>query len=488
MQKVMFAVIGNAEPSMNCAATSRLKELCDQAGVEAILLRFTMAHESDFRLHILIDASGMTVVSLQSPELPGYGEQAKLSFDYALENGIDAVVILDDELRYPLELVWDLLEPVIHGKADMVLGIPVGDAVRPHSSPEGPRYLVQPGARFASRLLNGLTKAKLRGWHCGFRAYKVVSLGRLPYRCNASSRMFNTEIIIQYLLSGMSIAEVPVPGYRHQELGFTGKVRFALEMVRASALSVLHRMNLFYQRQFDLVEPIDVYGLKLGYASSHTMALEQVPAGSRVLDIGCGAGALADILQQRGCSVHGMDQHARVACPGLDGYTRLDLDVKRHSFQTAGYDRILLLDVLEHLRFPEKLLEHIRQGAAGSAKPLLVVSVPNVAFFIIRLRLLFGSFHYGKLGILDLTHTRLFTEGAIELLLRQTGYRVESVTGIPAPYPKAIGVGWFSRMLLAVNVGFIRVSRGLFSYQLLITARPLPCLRDFRPINGTQES
>jgi len=472
---------------MNCTAISRLKELCDQAGVEAILFRFALAQKGEFRSHVLRDASGMTLVTLESPEFPGYGEQAKLSFDYAQEHGIDAVVILDDELRYPLELVWDLLRPVLHGKADMVLGIPVGEAVRQHSSPDDPRYLVQPGARFTSKLLNGLTKAKLRGWHCGFRAYKVVSLGRLPYQCNASSRMFNTEIIIQYLLSGMSIAEVPVPGYRHQELGFAGKVRFAIEMVRASGLSVLHRMNLFYQRQFDLVEPLDVYGLKLGYASSHTMALEQVPHGSRVLDIGCGAGALADLLQQRGCSVHGLDQHAQLACPGLDDYTRLDLDVKRHSFQTAGYDRILLLDVLEHLRFPEKLLEHIRQGTAGSAKPLLVVSVPNVAFFIIRLRLLFGSFHYGKLGILDLTHTRLFTEGAIALLLRQTGYRVESVAGIPAPYPKAIGAGWLSRMLLAVNSGLIRVSRGLFSYQLLLTARPLPCLRDFNSVHESQK-
>lgn len=51
-----------------------------------------------------------------------------------------------------------------------------------------------------------------------------------------------------------------------------------------------------------------------------------------------------------------------------------------------------------------------------------------------------------------MTHTRLFTEGAIKLLLRQTGYSVESVVGIPAPHPKAIGNGFASRLLLAMNM------------------------------------
>ena len=481
MQKVLFAVIGNAETSMCADAAPQLRALCDEAGVEAVLLRFVPGRDGAFRLGVHPEAGGMLQVTLESPEALGYGERAKLSFDYALEQGLDAVVILDGELRYPLEVVRDLLGPVLRAEADMVLGIPARGKERAPTGPGLPRYLVQPGARFTSRLLNSLTKAKLRGWHCGFRAYNARTLARLPYGCNASSRMFNTEIIIQYLLCGLSIAEVPAPGYTHQGLGFWKKVRFALEMLRASGLSVLHRMSLFYQRQFDLVEPIDVYGLKLGYASSHTMALEQVPPGSRVLDIGCGDGSLAGILRQRGCTVYGMDQHEISACPGLDGYTRMDLDVKHHTFQAAGYDRILLLDVLEHLRFPEKMLEHIRQGAAGAVKPLLVISVPNVAFFIIRLRLLLGSFHYGKLGILDLTHTRLFTEAAIRQLLRQTGYSVESVAGIPAPYPKAIGDGWASRLLLTVNQWLIGLSRGAGSYQLLITARPRPCLRDFNP-------
>jgi len=241
MQKILFAVISNTEMLIGSESVLRLNELCREEDVEAVLFRCTLGRELDFNSSVSPEAPGMHLVTLQCPEQLGYGERVKLSFDYALEQCIDAVVILDDELRYPLEKVRELLRPVLRGEADMVLAIPAGEGGLQRASSSDPRYLVQPAARFTSKLLNSLTKAKLRGWHCGFRAYRVQSLARLPYRCNASSRMFNTEIIIQYLLSGMSIAEIPVPGYRHQRLKFAEKVRFAAEMVKGCCLSVRAR-------------------------------------------------------------------------------------------------------------------------------------------------------------------------------------------------------------------------------------------------------
>ena len=90
--------------------------------------------------------------------------------------------------------------------------------------------------------------------------------------------------------------------------------------------------------------------------------------------------------------------------------------------------------------------------------------------------LLLGFFNYGSRGILDLTHTRLFTFSTLESLFRQAGYQIEEVKGVPAPFALALGDGAIARFLLAVNKALIHLSKSLFSYQIFMVVRPLPSL------------
>ena len=53
-----------------------------------------------------------------------------------------------------------------------------------------------------------------------------------------------------------------------------------------------------------------------------------------------------------------------------------------------------------------------------------MLSTGNIGFFVTRLMLLFGQFNYGKRGILDMTHTRLFTFTSLRRLLEQSGFRI----------------------------------------------------------------
>ena len=57
-----------------------------------------------------------------------------------------------------------------------------------------------------------------------------------------------------------------------------------------------HEMNLLYDRKFDVGQVEVTYDLKMGFASSHTFAVEAVQPGSHVLDIGCGQGYVAQEL------------------------------------------------------------------------------------------------------------------------------------------------------------------------------------------------
>ena len=107
----------------------------------------------------------------------------------------------------------------------------------------------------------------------------------------------------------------------------------------------------------------------------------------------------------------------------------------------------------------------------------LIVSTPNVAFWMTRLMLLFGFFNYGTRGILNVTHTRLFTFGTLRKLFEQAGYEIMETRGIPAPFPLALGeTSKIGRSLLGINNILIRFSKSLFAYQIFLIARPRPSL------------
>jgi hypothetical protein len=132
-----------------------------------------------------------------------------------------------------------------------------------------------------------------------------------------------------------------------------------------------------------------------------------------------------------------------------------------------------MLDVIEHLKDPEVFMEGLR-AAAGGRRPEIVLTTANIGFGITRFMLFLGHFNYGRKGILDRTHTRLFTFNSLKELFDQTGYTVLEVRGVPAPFPKALGDNVVGRFLVAANQLLIGISKGLFSYQIFIRARALP--------------
>jgi hypothetical protein len=142
----------------------------------------------------------------------------------------------------------------------------------------------------------------------------------------------------------------------------------------------------------------------------------------------------------------------------------------------GAFEYVLLLDVIEHLHSPEEFVDNLRRAGGKGSQPKVIVSTGNVAFLITRLMLLLGQFHYGPRGILDLTHTRLFTFGTVRGLFEQAGFWVDEVSGVPAPFPLALGDNFFSRTLLWLNRVLIHVSKSLFAYQIFMVVRPQPTL------------
>ena len=114
-----------------------------------------------------------------------------------------------------------------------------------------------------------------------------------------------------------------------------------------------------------------------------------VPTGSRVLDLGCGDGALLELLRrERGCSGYGVEiADANVLASARRGVDviQLNLDEGLAMFDDNSFDVVLQIDTLQHLRNTETMLvETARVGRVG------IVAFPNFAHWPNRLAVLRG--------------------------------------------------------------------------------------------------
>jgi SAM-dependent methyltransferase len=191
------------------------------------------------------------------------------------------------------------------------------------------------------------------------------------------------------------------------------------------------------------------------------------------MDLGAGPGHLAQQLVDRGCSVTLVDRLPPTQVPPRTGVLVRNLDADPLDLDLSRVDVILLLDVIEHLHEPERFLAALRRNLDHRPRTL-VLTTPNVAFVIQRLMLLTGQFNYGKAGILDRTHTRLFTFRSLRRLLVDSGLRIRGIRGVPAPFPKAVGQNALGMGLLRLNQALIRLSPAMFSYQIFVEAETTP--------------
>ena len=86
------------------------------------------------------------------------------------------------------------------------------------------------------------------------------------------------------------------------------------------------------------------------------------------------------------------------------------------------FDLILALDVLEHLKNPNRVLLQLAKMLSPTGT--IIVSVPNIARISVAVRLLFGKFEYADSGIMDQTHLRFFTAASAVKLMNLAGIEV----------------------------------------------------------------
>ena len=209
--------------------------------------------------------------------------------------------------------------------------------------------------------------------------------------------------------------------------------------------------------------------------------MASLPAGGRVLDIGCGSGVL--LAQLAGHAGHraGVElspgaaaEAARVADEVVNAAVGSELP-----FPAESFDVVVCADILEHLVEPAAALASLsRFCRPGGA---VVISVPNVANWQARLRLARGVWRYEPVGIFDSGHLRFITrrtllemvveaglvvEGCVPARQPRLSVQVPALGRLPTPLRQVVNRSWS-----VVGYALARQWPGLFAYQLVCTAR-----------------
>lgn len=238
-------------------------------------------------------------------------------------------------------------------------------------------------------------------------------------------------------------------------------------------------------RARDPSSPLSPYYLRQDPRGAHMRLLALIPPAIDVLDVGCASGYLARLLIERNCRVVGVEidpdaaRRARAYCQEVYELSAETLD--RLPADCGPFQVILFGDVLEHLAHPDKALSAARRLLQPDGT--VVLSVPNIAHFSIRLHLLMGRFNYTAAGLLDRTHLHFFTRQSIAELARSCGFRVvarDVTQGSPLIYGghllRKLGLerGELTHTIDAWDLWLSRRMPGLFGFQHLLVLRPAP--------------
>ncbi len=130
------------------------------------------------------------------------------------------------------------------------------------------------------------------------------------------------------------------------------------------------------------------------------------------------------------------------------------------------FDVIVLADVLEHLVDPLLVLIRLRDHLKTGGE--IIVSLPNVSCYNMRLGLLLGQFNYRDYGVLDSTHLRFFTKRTAKCLVRDAGFQIVKIDVTPYIIRPLFRLGrllFFGRSTEGVLEERVLMSRGFQIYK-----------------------
>ncbi len=171
----------------------------------------------------------------------GYGGNQKFGYRWAIDNGVDIVVLLHGDGQYAPEELSRMVEPIANNHADIVFG---SRMIKRSKALKGGMPLYKfVGNIFLTSTQNLLTGVRLSEWHTGYRAYRVSSLQGVSFETNSNYFDFDTQIILQMIDSRQRISELQIPTFYGDEISRVNTIKYGLQILGHTIKYALKRFR-----------------------------------------------------------------------------------------------------------------------------------------------------------------------------------------------------------------------------------------------------
>ncbi len=234
-------------PALNAARTlERTVEAIPLEWVDEIVLVDDASSDETVEL-----ARSLPVHVVWHPHNAGYGANQKTCYLEALQRDADAIVMLHPDGQYEPQLIGSLVEPILAGRADLVLGsrLALPGMARANGMPLW-KYVVN---RALTGVENRVMGTQLSEAHTGYRAYSRRLLLTVPFLRNSADFAFDSELLMQASHFGMRIQEVPARGRYFEDassVGLGSGIVYGLKTLWIAIRLALHRARIVPSRKF----------------------------------------------------------------------------------------------------------------------------------------------------------------------------------------------------------------------------------------------
>jgi SAM-dependent methyltransferase len=204
-----------------------------------------------------------------------------------------------------------------------------------------------------------------------------------------------------------------------------------------------------------------------------------IPSVTKVLELGCGTGRLGEQYKKAHPEAQwvGVDvsrEALQIAATRLDMTYCRDLDGPALDGVGAGYDCVVLGNVLEHLRYPERLLEELK--AITTPEVTLLLCVPNMSHISVLERLIMGDACYDDDGLMDRRHLRFYSCSSLFKLLMDCGWLPHQQDREQVRTPNMKLTEGLLKLTTELGIPLSTAVRYLVTYQVIARCRKLPQL------------
>jgi 2-polyprenyl-3-methyl-5-hydroxy-6-metoxy-1,4-benzoquinol methylase len=181
---------------------------------------------------------------LRHPANRGYGAGQKTGYAQALNDGADAIVMVHADNQYDPGLVGEMVDPILDGRADMVIG---SRLLEDRAIAGGMPRWKWVGNRLLTGIENRAFGVRFSEYHTGYRAFSAPLLRSIAFLRNSDEFVFDQQIFAQVIARDARVVEIPIPTRYFREassVDFVTSVRYARQTLWVLGRFLAHRRGV----------------------------------------------------------------------------------------------------------------------------------------------------------------------------------------------------------------------------------------------------